>query len=207
MRLLQLEVRGRHALRRSLRAGHRRRSTARAASGRRDWFFFVNGLEAEVGAAEYELSPGDRVQWDYRHWDDGDARARDRGRVPGAVPATGSRASGARCGSSARTAQTRPVPRREGRAASARACRCPGRRSGRPAPRHVTRLVVARWPRGADRARRADARGGSGGERRVRALRPATAASLELLDERRRGGADRAARGRHGARGRAAPAR
>jgi hypothetical protein len=33
-----------------------------------DWFFFVNGLEASVGAAEYELSPGDRVQWDYRRW-------------------------------------------------------------------------------------------------------------------------------------------
>ncbi len=36
--------------------------------GMRDWFFFVNGVEAEVGAAEYELSPGDRVQWDFRDW-------------------------------------------------------------------------------------------------------------------------------------------
>jgi hypothetical protein len=37
-------------------------------SGRRDWLFFVNGLEAKEGAADYELSPGDRVQWDYRDW-------------------------------------------------------------------------------------------------------------------------------------------
>ena len=38
------------------------------ASGFADWFFYVNGLEADVGAAEYELSPGDVVQWDYRNW-------------------------------------------------------------------------------------------------------------------------------------------
>src|SRR5947208_4840738 len=34
----------------------------------RDWFYFVNGLEASVGAATYKLSPGDAVQWDYRDW-------------------------------------------------------------------------------------------------------------------------------------------
>ncbi|HEX2234475.1 MAG TPA: DUF4430 domain-containing protein [Thermoleophilaceae bacterium] len=33
------------------------------------WFYFVNGIEASVGAAEYELSPGDRVQWDRRNWE------------------------------------------------------------------------------------------------------------------------------------------
>lgn len=38
------------------------------AGGQADWFYFVNGVEAGVGAAEYELSPGDRVQWDYRDW-------------------------------------------------------------------------------------------------------------------------------------------
>jgi Domain of unknown function (DUF4430) len=37
-------------------------------TGGRDWFFWVNGVESEVGAGEYELSPGDRVQWDYRRW-------------------------------------------------------------------------------------------------------------------------------------------
>ena len=41
----------------------------RGAGGRRDWLYFVNGVEAGVGAAEYELSPGDVVQWDYRRWD------------------------------------------------------------------------------------------------------------------------------------------
>jgi hypothetical protein len=38
------------------------------AGGQRDWFYFVNGIEASVGAAEYTLSPGDVVQWDYRDW-------------------------------------------------------------------------------------------------------------------------------------------
>jgi Domain of unknown function (DUF4430) len=50
------------------------------AGGQRDWFYFVNGVEAEVGAADYELSPGDRVQWDYRGW-----KAADR--VPAIVGA------------------------------------------------------------------------------------------------------------------------
>ena len=42
--------------------------SGRGPDGRRDWFFFVNGLESEMGAAEYGLSDGDRVQWDYRDW-------------------------------------------------------------------------------------------------------------------------------------------
>jgi hypothetical protein len=33
-----------------------------------DWFYSVNGVEASVGAAEYELSAGDQVWWDYRDW-------------------------------------------------------------------------------------------------------------------------------------------
>jgi hypothetical protein len=37
--------------------------------GSRDWFYFVNGLEADVGAADFPLSPGDVVQWDYRDWE------------------------------------------------------------------------------------------------------------------------------------------
>ena len=36
--------------------------------GRRDWFYFVNGIEADVGAADFELSPHDVVQWDHRDW-------------------------------------------------------------------------------------------------------------------------------------------
>ena len=36
--------------------------------GREDWFYFVNGIEANVGAADFELSPHDVVQWDHRDW-------------------------------------------------------------------------------------------------------------------------------------------
>src|SRR5215213_3528921 len=36
------------------------------ASGRRDWFYWVNGQQGSVGAAERRLRPGDVVQWDYR---------------------------------------------------------------------------------------------------------------------------------------------
>jgi hypothetical protein len=42
--------------------------SGKGPSGGEDWFYFVNGLEAEVGAAEKVLSPGDLVQWDYRSW-------------------------------------------------------------------------------------------------------------------------------------------
>ena len=67
MRLLQRQQRREDALRRPLRPVDRRPG----GRGRRrlgDWFYFVNGFEADVGAAEYELSPGDVVQWDYRNW-------------------------------------------------------------------------------------------------------------------------------------------
>jgi Domain of unknown function (DUF4430) len=33
-----------------------------------DWFFFVDGVESPVGAAEVELQKGERVWWDYRDW-------------------------------------------------------------------------------------------------------------------------------------------
>jgi hypothetical protein len=37
--------------------------------GRRyDWFFYVNGVESPVGAADYALHGGDSVWWDYRDW-------------------------------------------------------------------------------------------------------------------------------------------
>jgi hypothetical protein len=37
-------------------------------AGGRDWFFFVNGVAADRGAAEYRIRPGDTVWWDYREW-------------------------------------------------------------------------------------------------------------------------------------------
>ncbi len=33
-----------------------------------DWFFYVNGLWAPVGAAEYALHGGEAIWWDYRDW-------------------------------------------------------------------------------------------------------------------------------------------
>jgi hypothetical protein len=34
----------------------------------RDWFYYVNGIEEDVGAAEREVAGSDRVWWDYRDW-------------------------------------------------------------------------------------------------------------------------------------------
>lgn len=33
-----------------------------------DWFFYVDGVESPVGAAEYPLEGGERIWWDYRDW-------------------------------------------------------------------------------------------------------------------------------------------
>jgi hypothetical protein len=33
-----------------------------------DWFFYVNGVESPIGAADFELHDGDRIWWDYRDW-------------------------------------------------------------------------------------------------------------------------------------------
>jgi hypothetical protein len=33
-----------------------------------DWFFFVDGVESPVGAAEYPLKGGERIWWDFRDW-------------------------------------------------------------------------------------------------------------------------------------------
>jgi len=39
-----------------------------SVSARKDWIYFVNGYEADRGAAEYRLHPGDVEWWDYRSW-------------------------------------------------------------------------------------------------------------------------------------------
>jgi Domain of unknown function (DUF4430) len=33
-----------------------------------DWFFFVDGVESPIGAAEFDLHGGERIWWDYRDW-------------------------------------------------------------------------------------------------------------------------------------------
>ena len=34
------------------------------------WLYFINGIQANVGAADYTLHPGDTEWWDYRYWND-----------------------------------------------------------------------------------------------------------------------------------------
>jgi hypothetical protein len=33
-----------------------------------DWFFYVNGVEAPIGAADFALHGGEAIWWDYRNW-------------------------------------------------------------------------------------------------------------------------------------------
>ena len=33
-----------------------------------DWFFYVDGVESPVGAAEVQVQGGERIWWDYRDW-------------------------------------------------------------------------------------------------------------------------------------------
>ena len=36
----------------------------------RDWFYFLNGIEADLGGAEVEVRAGDVVWWDLRSWEE-----------------------------------------------------------------------------------------------------------------------------------------
>jgi hypothetical protein len=114
------------------------------AGGERDWFYWVNGVEASVGAAEFELSPGDRVQWDWRDW--GAAM-----RVPAIVGAFPEPFVHGVEG------KRRPV-RVECEDADSEVCRdaraaldeagasASGASLGAPGTETITRLAVARWP-------------------------------------------------------------
>lgn len=43
--------------------------SGRTEAGRTsDWFFYTNGVESSIGAAEAEVRGGDRIWWDYRDW-------------------------------------------------------------------------------------------------------------------------------------------
>lgn len=39
-----------------------------SGDGPYDWFFYVDGTESPIGAAEYELEGSERIWWDYRDW-------------------------------------------------------------------------------------------------------------------------------------------
>lgn len=43
-------------------------SEATRGGRRYDWFFFVDGVEAPVGAADFPLRGGEAIWWDYRDW-------------------------------------------------------------------------------------------------------------------------------------------
>jgi hypothetical protein len=38
-------------------------------SKQRDWFWFLNGIDADISAADYRLRPGDVEWWDFRSWE------------------------------------------------------------------------------------------------------------------------------------------
>jgi hypothetical protein len=44
---------------------------AGSLTSQHDWFYFVNGIEADRGATEVRLHPGDLEWWDYRSWANG----------------------------------------------------------------------------------------------------------------------------------------
>jgi hypothetical protein len=47
-----------------------------------DWFYYVNGVLADQGAAAHELAPGDRIWWDHHDW----GATQDARAVVGAFP-------------------------------------------------------------------------------------------------------------------------
>jgi hypothetical protein len=151
------------------------------AGSESDWFYWVNGVEGSVGAAEFELSPGDRVQWDHRNW--GAAM-----RVPAIVGAFPEpflhgvegkrRPVRVECDDAEAPAcrDARATLEREGVSTS-------GSSLGAPGTETVTRLAVARWPQARI------VRGASGleegpGTTGVFARFDSDARTIELLDER-----------------------
>jgi uncharacterized protein DUF4430 len=150
----------------------------RGTEGRSDWFYFVNGLEAGVGASDYELSPGDVVQWDYRRWD----AAMSVPAIVGAFPEPLRRG---------RQGKRLPV-RVECEAAASDPCQevkrrlrklgvgATGSSLGAPGTGNVIRVVVGRWR--SVRLVQAAARLEEGPQRSGVFARFAGARRLELLD-------------------------
>lgn len=117
----------------------------RGTGGTSDWFYYVNGIEADEGAADYEVSPGDVIQWDRRDWSEtADVRA-----IVGAFPQPlldglgGKRfpvrvecqdSDSAPCGAVKQTLRDAGIP-------------ASGSSLGAPGNQNVARVVVADWAR------------------------------------------------------------
>jgi len=111
--------------------------------GTSDWFYYVNGIQAAEGAADYEVSPGDVIQWDRRDWEETpDVRA-----IVGAFPQPlldglgGKRfpvrvecqdSGSAPCGDVKQTLRDAGIP-------------ATGGSLGAPGNQNVARVVVADW--------------------------------------------------------------
>jgi hypothetical protein len=114
-------------------------------AGMHDWFFFVNGIESDTGAAEFELSPGDRIQWDHRRW--GAAM-----RVPAIVGAFPepflNGVEGERRPVRVECDEVESAPCKDAkRALDDAGVPTSSSSLGAPGTENVTRLVVAAWPR------------------------------------------------------------
>ena len=115
------------------------------AGGQVDWFFFVNGVEADKGAAEWKLSPGDHIQWDRRDW----SAAMRVPAIVGAYPEPfASGVGGKRRPVRVECEDVQSKPCKDARARLREAgVPTSGSSIGAPGTEEVTRLVVARWPK------------------------------------------------------------
>ena len=115
------------------------------AGGQVDWFFWVNGLEADKGAAEWEVLPGDHVHWDHRDW----TAAMRVPAIVGAYPEPFASGFGGKRRPVRVECEDAEAPVCESARAKLKAegVATSGASLGAPGTEEVTRLVVARWPR------------------------------------------------------------
>ena len=115
------------------------------SGGQVDWFFWVNGIDADKGAAEWEVLPGDRIQWDRRDW----SAAMRVPAIVGAYPEPFANGiEGKRRPVRVECEQVGSAPCDEARQRLRdQGVSTSGASLGAPGTEAVTRLVVARWPR------------------------------------------------------------
>ena len=109
-----------------------------------DWFYYVNGVLAERGAAAHELEPGDRIWWDHHDWGADAGHPRGRRRVPRAVP-VGHRRQAAAGAARLRRGRRRRLRRGRRPARARSASRPAGRAPAGFGGEGVLRVKVGRW--------------------------------------------------------------